>query len=603
MFEGLRRKRLSARGLASGRTRRKQGDSHLRDYLLHGQAVKVALFLLFYGALVALLPAGHDTEIGHVRLALIAGVILLTALIHLYVNHPNSFGENDIVVLIFGTITVHLALIKTAVLVTALGGWSPNNAFLIMPFALAPMFLSVLLSRNHGIYAAIYGGLWGCLLVRPDQAMEFLVFNIVSGSIGVYVTDQIRRRSRLLRAGLVVGIGTLALALLLGKIDVGAAVGGAFTMESVQGVAAQAAMVVAVGLLTSMVVGGILPVLEGLFGITTDISWIELADLNHPLMRQLSIAAPGTYHHCLMVGSLSEAAAEEIGANATMCRVCSYFHDVGKIYKPAYFIENQGGGENLHEKLTPTMSALVILSHVKDGVDLALKHKLNGRVIDVIQQHHGTSLVYYFYRKAVEQREAMEDRVAAGEMHPEDLPDVNPDSFRYPGPLPNFKESAIISLADAVESASRCLAKPSQGKIEQLVHDIIQGRMMDGQLAHSELTLTEIDRIGTSFIKTLSNMMHHRVVYPEAGDDDADAVAGGVRSTEQGGVVAAAGEGGERQRARGPRAKHRKAAPSRRPTSGQQPASGTPEAGPADPVPPESAPAGQRAAADRPPNP
>lgn len=513
MFEALRRKRLSARGLASGRTRRKQGDSRLRDYLLHGPWVKVALFVLFYAALVALLPAHHDTEIGQVRLALTAGVILLTALIHLYVNHPNSFAENDIVLLILGTITVHLALIKAAVLVTAVGGWPPNNAFLIMPFALAPMCLSVLLSRNHGIYAAIYGGLWGCLLVRPDQAMEFLVFNIVAGSIGVYVTDQIRRRSRLLRAGLVVGVGTLALALLLGKIDIGIPGDESLSLESAQGFLALAAMVVAVGVLTSMVVGGILPVLESLFGITTDISWIELADLNHPLMRQLSISCPGTYHHSLMVGNLAEAAAEEIGANATMCRVCAYFHDIGKIGKQSYFIENQGGGENPHDKLSPSMSALVIQAHVKDGVDLALKHKLNGRVLDVIQQHHGTTPVAYFYHKALQQREEMKALVEAGEVHPEDLPDVNIDSYRYPGPLPNFRESAIISLADSVESASRSLAKPSQSRIEQLVHSIIQNRILDDQLVESDLTLTELDKIRASFVKTLANMMHHRVAY------------------------------------------------------------------------------------------
>jgi hypothetical protein len=167
------------------------------------------------------------------------------------------------------------------------------------------------------------------------------------------------------------------------------------------------------------------------------------------------------------------------------------------------------------------MSALVIVSHVKDGVDLALKHKLNGRVLDVIQQHHGTSSVYYFYRRAVEHREAMKLRVEAGELHPEDLPDVNEETFRYPGPLPNFRESAIISLADAVESASRSLAKPSQSKIEHLVHDIIRGRILDGQLAHSDLTLTDLDRIETSFVKTLSSTMHHRVAYPNAEKETA----------------------------------------------------------------------------------
>ena len=193
----------------------------------------------------------------------------------------------------------------------------------------------------------------------------------------------------------------------------------------------------------------------------------------------MTIEAPGTYHHSLVVANLAEAAAEAIGANATLCRVCSYFHDVGKLVKPEYFTENMNFERNPHDDLAPTMSALIIIAHVKEGVDLALKHKLNQRIIDIIQEHHGTSLVYYFYKRALQQQE---DARAGGKimnMREDDIPEVREESFRYSGPKPQTKESAIVSLADTVESASRSLEKPTPQKIEQLVNDIIDQRISD----------------------------------------------------------------------------------------------------------------------------
>jgi hypothetical protein len=278
----------------------------------------------------------------------------------------------------------------------------------------------------------------------------------------------------------------------------------------------QSAYAMGNGILTAMVVGGALPILEQLFRITTDISWLEASDLNHPLLRRMTIEAPGTYHHSLVVANLAEAAAESIGANATLCRVCSYFHDVGKLVKPDYFTENMNFERNPHDDLALTMSALIIIAHVKEGVDLALKNGLNHNIIDIIQEHHGTSLVYYFFQRALQQQE---DARAGGKimnMREEDIPEVREESFRYPGPKPQTKESAIVSLADIVESASRSLSKPTPVKVEQLVNELIEERIADGQLDECDLTLGDLRIIAERFRFTLMTMLHSRIAYPKA---------------------------------------------------------------------------------------
>ncbi|MEP6937138.1 MAG: HDIG domain-containing metalloprotein, partial [Chthoniobacterales bacterium] len=336
---------------------------------------------------------------------------------------------------------------------------------------------------------------------------------LISGFTAVYLTLQVRRRSRLVRAGFGVGLAIWLLSLtfgLIGPINLFAPGATDWPMVGVQ-----SAFALGNGILTATVVGGALPMLEHLFRITTDISWLEASDLNHPLLRRMTIEAPGTYHHSLVVANLAESAAEAIGANATLCRVCSYFHDVGKLVKPEYFTENMNFERNPHDDLAPTMSALIIISHVKEGVDLALKHKLNQRIIDIIQQHHGTSLVFYFYKRALQQHQ---DARAGGKimnMRQDDIPEVSEESFRYSGPKPQSKESAIISLADMVESASRSLEKPTRQKVEQLVTELIGQRLADGQLDECDLTLAELKTIADRFRFTLMTMLHTRIAYPK----------------------------------------------------------------------------------------
>jgi hypothetical protein len=258
-------------------------------------------------------------------------------------------------------------------------------------------------------------------------------------------------------------------------------------------------------LAAGFLVSGSLPFVEATFGAVTDISLLELGDVSHPLLQELVRRAPGTYNHSITVASIGETAADAIGANGLLVRVGAYFHDIGKMLKPHYFVENMSGDENRHEHLAPAMSTLIIIGHVKDGVDLAQEHNLPRPLIDFIEQHHGTTLVEYFYREAARQAEEQPDhRTDADESH-----------FRYPGPKPQTRESAVLMIADAVEGASRALSEPIPSRIERLVHDIAMRRLLDGQFDECGLTITEVSRIEESLTKSLTAMYHGRVKYPE----------------------------------------------------------------------------------------
>jgi putative nucleotidyltransferase with HDIG domain len=513
MFDFLKRNQLVRRGLASKKVRRRRTRNELLRSLEYSPYVKAFIFLAFAGVLAFLVFSGQQPE--PTKNFVIALLILATAITQLWINQPKTFAQNSRILLVFGLIFVQLAVTKLVLVLCNSGNYrilTPQMGGLITPYAFAAMVLSVLLGRHHGLFGAVFASIWSSVLFGPIDA-PLLVTSLISGFTAVSLTLQVRRRSKLIRAGLGVGLAIWALALTFGWI-------GPINLFSVTGndwrmIGLQSAYAIGNGIITAMIVGGALPILEHLFQVTTDISWLEAADLNHPLLRRMTIEAPGTYHHSLVVANLAEAAAEAIGANATLCRVCAYFHDVGKLVKPDYFTENMNFERNPHDDLAPTMSALIIIAHVKEGVDLALKHKLNHRIIDIIQEHHGTSLVYYFYQRALQQQA---DARAGGKimnMRAEDIPDVREESFRYSGPKPQTKESAIVSLADIVESASRSLEKPTPQKIEQLVNELIEERIADGQLDECDLTLGDIRVIAERFRFTLMTMLHSRIAYPK----------------------------------------------------------------------------------------
>lgn len=354
----------------------------------------------------------------------------------------------------------------------------------LVPFSLIPM-LSAILFENMGL----------SLLITLVSSVSFTylannnhlgVLFLISGILSAILVKGARRRIAIIRAGFIVG---LVQATTL------------FFIEGLRDASVQNYLMFMLnGILSSIIVIGVLPIFEYLFKTITNISLLELADFSQPLLRRLALEAAGTYHHSLVVGNLSEAAAGEVGANALLARIGAYYHDIGKLQKPEYFSENQGIKTGKHDTLTPTMSKLVIMNHVNEGRELAKKYKLNPRLADFIMQHHGNSLVFYFYRRALESSE--EDR------------DVSEEGFRYPGPKPNTKETAIVLLADSVEAASRALDEPTPENIKEVVQKVINNKFIDGQLDECDLTLKDLEKISLVFIRILSAIYHARVTYP-----------------------------------------------------------------------------------------
>jgi len=359
-----------------------------------------------------------------------------------------------------------------------------------LPLAAGPVTVLVLMGLQPAVLFAVCGAGVAGVLLGGDFSMA--VFALASGMIGALATQHSKDRASLSRVGALVGLANVVLLLILELFR------GLPNAPATMAVAAGCAFIG--GPLSVGVVSFLLPVLEGLFGVTTDTRLLELSNQNLPLLKRLSLEAPGTYQHSLAVGNLAEAGADAVGANALLLRVCAYYHDVGKLVKPDYFVENQRGA-NPHDGLAPSMSALVILSHVKEGLELARDANLPLAIRQGIATHHGTKLIRFFFNKANEYNRPEKGKVRDSE-------------YRYPGPRPHSKELGILLLADAVEAAARTLENPTPGKVQAMINKIFNDALEDDQLADCELTFSELDKVGSAFLWVLTHMYHHRIDYP-----------------------------------------------------------------------------------------
>ncbi|MDA3800353.1 MAG: HDIG domain-containing protein [Kiritimatiellae bacterium] len=381
----------------------------------------------------------------------------------------------------------------------------PNLLPYYLPYAMAPFLGTMFHSRRLGIMLGLWMSLIIAILVK-NYADPIYIFSMgmISTAVATDLGLHIKTRSKLITTSFKVGMAQLICIPIITALNV--------NHFDYSLIIKQALACLSGTLISAIATIILLPLIEKLFNITSDITLFELSDLSHPLLQRLAMKAPGTYHHSLVVANLAQAAAEEIGANPLAARVCSYYHDIGKLTKPEFFTENISSDENPHDNLLPSMSTLIITSHVKEGISRAITHNLPQIVKDAIRQHHGTSLVSFFHHKAKKQLELELENSTNNKA------EISKTDFSYPGPKPMSKEIAIISLADSIEAASRSIEKPNKNSLQNLIDTIVTARLKDGQLDNTQLTFAELNKIKKSFVFSLSNIMHGRIAYPK--DDD-----------------------------------------------------------------------------------
>lgn len=364
----------------------------------------------------------------------------------------------------------------------------------LIPVAIGVILITVIFGYKLALIFNFTLALMVGLITGGDYS--YILVALLGGLVSIYAVTRLSQRSDLARAGFYVAATNAAVIisthLFFGDVS--------FEYDSLAGFSYSLIAGVGNGIFSSVVAIGLLPFLENIFGVTTAITLLELSNPNHPLLKELLMKAPGTYYHSMMVSNLAESAAESVKADALLTRVGAYYHDIGKLKRPFFFSENQLSGENPHAKLSPNLSALIIGSHPKDGVELGRKHRLPDAILDIATQHHGTSMISFFYQLALEQS-SRDDVITA--------------KFRYEGPKPQSKEAAIIMLADAVEAGVRSLSKPSSNRVESMIRRMIKDKLDDGQLDQCDLTLKELDLIAEAFIYIMSGIYHSRIEYPE----------------------------------------------------------------------------------------
>lgn len=365
----------------------------------------------------------------------------------------------------------------------------------LAPVAAGGLLIRMLLNERLAVISSIMLSICGSVIFNGGVTTAFNVYVgiylLVSSLAGVLFLSQQHRRSKILQAGLFISFVNIMVILAILLIKNGHFDSVELSYYSLMGIAS--------GVIAAVLTMGLLPFFEAGFGILSTMKLIELSNPNHPLLRKILTETPGTYHHSVMVANLSDSACEVIGANGLLARVGAYYHDIGKTRRPQYFIENQLGGKNPHDKLAPEVSKNIIIAHATEGADILRKHKLPKEIVDIAEQHHGTTLLKYFYHKALEQADT----------------DVAESDYRYPGPKAQTKESAVVGIADSVEAAVRSLPNPTPEKIEALVRNIIKDRLQDEQFNECDITLKELELVAKSLCETLNGIFHSRIEYPE----------------------------------------------------------------------------------------
>lgn len=436
------------------------------------------------------LQSAHSGWLPYLGLLLLIALLYTLLIVYLRLYHPQTRGRDSNIVLIGVLINLTLFLCRLVSLLQISD--KPEISSLIgylLPVAFCSMLISVLLGRGIAIFITMFVSVAAGFI--GGSYFPFAAVAIVGGIVGVFSTHNVNQRSQFVIASLYI-----AAANALTIIGMGLFSGTEYPLMGI-GILIGAIN----GVISAILALGILPFLEGVFRITTVVRLLELSHSNHPLLKRLMMEAPGTYHHSVLVGNLAEAAADVVGADPLLVRVASYYHDIGKTKRPYFFIENQQEGDNPHDRLQPSLSVLIISSHVKEGVEMLKNAKFPEEIIDIVAQHHGDGRLTFFYRKALEKAE-------------------NPDSirerdFRYQGPPPQTKEAALVMLADSVQAAVHSLKNPTQEQIEKKVNDIIKNKIDDNQLQGCNLTFKDIEKISQAFKALLIGMHHKRLDYPD----------------------------------------------------------------------------------------
>ena len=419
-------------------------------------------------------------------------IVMMMGIVLFYIKRQNRIiYDNTAYLCMIGIIVTMVLAVSKSILMIEILRWPELQERLgyLSPIAAAGMLIAILLkTRLAVLIVAVISLIIGLMI---NNQITFSIAGFIGGVTGIYSISKLSQRGDLARAGLYTGIAVMLSIFVIGMIE-----------ETQWQVLIISGIILGLlnGLLSSILTNGALPYLESFFGIISPVRLLELSNPNNKLLRRLLLEAPGTYHHSIMVGNLAEAAAEAVRGDHLLVRVGAMYHDIGKTKRPYFFVENQLGIENPHDKIAPTLSTLIITSHVKDGIEMAREHRLPQCIIDFIEQHHGTTLIKYFYHKALESEE--EEKIAES-------------AFRYLGPKPQTKETAIVMLADTVEAAVRALKNPTPGQIEGLVREIIKEKLMDGQLDECDLTLKDLDIIANAFLRVLSGALHSRIEYPD----------------------------------------------------------------------------------------